>query len=105
MLKLELNGEDLLKLIETCGKSGVSHLKLGKDIELTFVSKEIETLKSLPLAKEMAEAEKEIELESFAKATAEIRKDDLESMMLTNASKFEELIVSGALEDDEETED
>lgn len=100
MLKLELNGEDLLKLIEACGKSGVSHLKLGKDIELTFGGQATPTeVPTISQANELAE--KAIEVESFAEAEAELRKERLESMKLEDPARFEQLLASGDLVDEE----
>lgn len=103
MLKLSLTGDDLLRLIEACGKAGVSNLKLGKDIELTFGGKAdpakvpVEVKANTPL-------EEAIEKESFVKAEADIRKDRLESMILEDPSNFERLLASGDLVDDETTE-
>lgn len=100
MLKLELNGEDLLKLIDACGKSGVSHLKLGKDIELTFGGHANPT--EVPTTLQANEvAEKAIEVESFAEAEAELRKERLESMKLEDPARFEQLLASGDLVDEE----
>lgn len=104
MLKLDLNGEDLLKLIEACGKSGVSTLKLGKDIELTFGEK-ANSSKVPELVEANATLEKEIELESFRKAEREIRKDNLESMLIENPVLYERLLSSGDLVDEETTQD
>lgn len=103
MLELKLQGEDLLRLIEVCSKSGVCRLKLGKDIELTFGG-QADPVKVPVAAQANAPLEREIEVESFAKAQAELRKEALENMKLEDPVMYERLIASGDLVD-ETTED
>lgn len=104
MIKLELNGDELLKIIEVCGKSGVTGLRLGKDLELTFVG--TQKPNEVPVeAQANAPLESEIEKESFAKAQADLRKQSLEEMKLIDPVAYEKLVASGDLVDEETSQD
>ena len=106
MLKLNLNSDDLLKLVECCSKSGVLSLRL-KDLELTFGCNRNETTQVSQPPAVIAEAEakaSEIEFDSYRKAEKDLQKEEIELMMLKDPSAYEEMVVAGELVD-EETQD
>lgn len=103
MLELKLTPKDVLRLVETCARSGVRSLKL-QDLELTFglQGNESTQVSQPPAAIVGAEVKSEvIERESFKAEEESLRKNDIEYMLLNNPSRYEEMVASGELVDEE----
>lgn len=101
----ELNVENLCAIIEVCGRCGVSELELEKlKIKFHHVKNTAHTMPTVvPTAQgqeKVAEISKDFDLPP--KMEAEIKQAQLDYMMVEDPVAYEDLLLSGDLENESE---
>lgn len=97
---MEIKAADLIKIIDACGKNGVSNFKCG-EIEIGFNGFVIQTQKDYP---EMVESVKEhVVADPNFELQEKVESESLnaELLMITDPAEYEKLFLEGKLEESE----
>lgn len=92
---------ELKKLIELCGKNGVSELSLG-EFKVVFASqtKEVAETPAVIQTKETEVQSQVVEKEALAQASKDLDENDLAVMQIEDPIRYEQLMIERELEDD-----
>lgn len=97
-----LNREDICSIIEVCSQNKVSELKFG-DLHLSFVF-HVEQSARPQASFEAVISEDELKNEEknyLAERELEVKRDEIDQMLIEDPAKFEELLEQGEFDADE----
>lgn len=101
---MEMKGTDLIKVIDACGKNGVSHIKIG-DVEISFNGFVIQTESDYPKVAQQVDEVVTTDPNFDLQERVEVEGNDTEMMMLNDPLGYEEAVMRNELEDSETMED
>ncbi len=91
---------ELAKIIEACGKNGVTHFKMG-DIEMTFNGVVIHSEKDYSSTVENIGQDVQIDPNIKRQEEYEIASDEHEHLLVTDPLAYEEMLLKGDMEESE----
>lgn len=97
MHAMTIESKDLVKIIETCAKSGVSHFRSG-DIEIQFNGFVKHSEKDYPTKVEPIFQNVAVDPNFELQEKSEIEADDTENLMITDPAAYEEALFRDELE-------
>lgn len=97
--------KDIVKIIEACGKNGVSQIKMG-DIEITFNGLVIQTEKDYPVKVGQVGNNVQVDPNLKMQEQYEMANEEDEHLLITDPAAYEESLFQNKMEDsDSHTDD
>lgn len=100
MTVMNIESKDLVKIIEACGKHGVSSFKSG-EIEISFNGFVIHDEKDYASTVEPISHNVVVDPKFEEQQRYEVAQDDTENLLVTDPAKYEEQLFKDELEDSE----
>lgn len=97
---MNIESKELVKIIEACGKNGVSHFKAG-EVEIQFNGFVKHTETDYPSKVDQVSHTVKVDPNFNLQQESEIEADDTENLMITDPAAYEESLFKDQLEDSE----
>ena len=97
---MTIESKELVKIIEACGKNGVSHFKAG-EVEIQFNGFVKHDEKDYPNKVESISQNVKVDPNFELQQQSEVEADDTENLMITDPAAYEESLFKDELEPSE----
>lgn len=95
---MDIDGKEIVKIIEACGKSGVSQFKCG-EIEISFNGFVIQKESDYPVKMSQVEKVAITDPNFDLQTNYETDSEDMETLMITDPAAYEEKLFKDELEE------
>lgn len=90
--------DELIRVIEACGRLGVNRLKLGPDTEILFTA--TPQITARPNSPELTRAQEKLDKANLEKDEMRFRDDEVANLLIEDPARYEQLIAQGDLIDE-----